>query len=308
MRIGLYAGLSRSTPLDALLEQIAKAERDGFASIWLANIFGYDALVTLALAGRSTTRIELGTAVVPTYPRHPIALAQQALTVQAASHNRLALGIGLSHRVVIENMLGLDYSKPLRHTREYLTALRGLLSGQPTDYTGQEYRVKAQLSVPGAQPPPILVAALGEQMLALAGTLADGTITWMGGVKYLAENCVPAITRAATAAGRPAPRIVAGLPVAVTSSAEVARQSTSKVYATYAQLPSYRAVLDKAGARDAADVALIGDEDEVARQIEDLAAAGVTDFNASVLDVREDPPARERTYQVLAELARARNR
>ena len=137
----------------------------------------------LALAGRETSKIELGTGVVPTYPRHPTALAQQALTAAAASNNRLTLGIGLSHRVVIENMLGLDYSKPIRHTREYLSVLMPLLEGNRVSFRGEEYRVAAQIQVAGAARPPVLVAALGPQMLKLAGKMADGTITWMGGPK-----------------------------------------------------------------------------------------------------------------------------
>ena len=149
MRIGLNAGVGRGGTLEELLNQIAAAEHDGFASVWVSNIFSFDALIVLALAGARTKTIELGTAVVPTYPRHPSALAQQALTVQAASANRLALGIGLSHKVVIEGMLGLSYTKPIRHMREYLAVLNGLLSGNAADFQGEEYRVKAQLSVPG---------------------------------------------------------------------------------------------------------------------------------------------------------------
>ncbi len=307
MRIGINAGLSRGAMLDQLLTQIEQAERDGFASVWLANIFGFDALTVLALAGRTTQRLELGTAVVPTYPRHPTALAQQALTVQAATNNRLTLGIGLSHRVVIEGMFGLDYSKPILHMREYLTVLRGLLSGQPTSFEGKQYRVNAQMNVPGATQPPILVAALGEQMLKLAGTRADGTIVWMGGVKYLQENCIPTITKAAHEAGRAAPRVVASFPVAITTNRAAARNSASKVFAVYAQLPSYRAILDKGGAADAADVAIIGDEEEVAKQIGRLADIGVTDFVAAFYDVRDDPPARARTYKFVAEMARTKN-
>jgi len=304
MRIGLNAGLGRNVSLDDLLTQIAVAERDGFASVWVSNIFSFDALMLLALAGSHTKTIELGTAVVPTYPRHPSALAQQALTAQAVTGNRLALGIGLSHKVVIEGMLGLSYAKPIRHMREYLAVLNALLSGNPASFQGEEYRVNAQLSVPGAKAPPVLVAALGEQMLKLAGAQSDGTVVWMGGAKYLGETAVPSITKAAREAGRPAPRVVASFPVAVTSKTGAARLSASKVFAVYAQLPSYRAVLDIEGAAGAADVALIGSEEEVAAQVKRLADAGVTDFSAALYDVREDPEARERTYRFVAGLAK----
>ena len=304
MRIGLNAGLGRNATLDDLLTQIAAAERDGFASVWVSNIFSFDALMLLALAGSHTQTIELGTAVVPTYPRHPSALAQQALTAQAATGNRLALGIGLSHKVVIEGMLGLSYTKPIRHMREYLAVLNALLSGNPASFQGEEYRVNAQLSVPGTKAPPVLVAALGEQMLKLAGAQSDGTVVWMGGAKYLAETAVPNITKAAREAGRAAPRIVAGFPVAVTAKTDAARLSASKVFAVYAQLPSYRAVLDIEGAAGAADVALIGSEEEVAAQVKRLSDAGVTDFTAALYDVRDDPDSRERTYRFISGLAK----
>jgi len=181
MRIGIGLAVSGGpSTLAALVKEAQRAEEAGFASIWLSNIFSFDALTVLALAGKETHRVELGTFVVPTYPRHPAALAQQALTVQAATNGRLALGIGLSHQVVIENMFGLDYSKPIPHTKEYLTILNGLLAQEPVKFTGELYRVAAQLNVPGATKPTLLVAALGPAMLRLSGRLADGTATWMG--------------------------------------------------------------------------------------------------------------------------------
>lgn len=306
MRIGIIAGLGPRATLDDLLNQIAQAEQDGLASAWTANIFNHDALMLLALAGRVTRRIELGTAVVPTYPRHPVALAQQALTAQAATQNRLALGIGLSHRVVIEGMLGLDFSKPVRHMREYLSVLNGALSGQATSFQGEEYRVmNTTLGVPGAAKPPVLVAALGEQMLKLAGRMSDGTVTWMGGAKYLEANAIPVINQAAREAGRPAPRIVAGLPIAITNQVDAARAAANKQFAMYGQLPSYRAVLDKENAAGPADVAIIGDEHAVAAQVRRFAEIGVTDFIASAFPVRDDAGALERTYAWLAHTARA---
>ena len=303
MRIGIGVGGDGS--LDSMIRQVQRAEESGFDAAWAANVFGIDAITFLSLAGRETSRIELGTAVVPTYPRHPTALAQQALTAAAASNNRFTLGIGLSHRVVIENMMGLDYSKPIRHTREYLSVLIPLLEGKQVDFQGEEYRVSAAFRVAGAEKPPVLVAALGPQMLKLAGAMADGTITWMGGPKYLAETAVPAIRAAAAAAGRPAPRIAAGFPVAVTSDAAGARATASKVFALYGTLPSYRAVLDIEGATDPASVAIVGSEVEVEQQVRALAKAGVTDFNASAFPVEGDASSVARTYEVLAGLARA---
>ena len=151
---------------------------------------------------------------------------------------------------------------------------------------------------------PVIVAALGPQMLKIAGRLADGTATWMGGPKYLEKTAVPIISASAKEAGRPEPRIVSGFPVAVTSKIDEARSSASKIFAIYGQLPSYRAVLDVEGVADAAGVAIVGNEEAVLKQLRDLRDAGVTDFNASAYPVEGDPGAVERTMKLMAEVAR----
>ncbi len=306
MRIGVAvgAGAGPEGTIGAMIAQVQRAEAEGFDSVWVANIFGVDAITFLALAGRETSTIELATGVVPTYPRHPTAMAQQALTAAAASNNRFTLGIGLSHKVVIENMFGLDYSKPIRHTREYLSVLMPLLEGKQAMFRGEEYRVAAQIQVAGANRPPVLLAALGPQMLKLAGKMTDGTVTWMGGPKYLAETAIPIITAAAREAGRPAPRIAAGFPIAVTDRPDDARASASKIFAMYGTLPSYRAVLDVEGAADPSSIAMVGSASQVEAQIRELAKSGVTDFSASPFPVEGDPGAIPRTFEMLASLAK----
>lgn len=305
MRVGITLPVPGEIPdLSTLLEQMARAEAFGFATIWMPHISqrGFDALTVLALAGTRTRTIELGTWVVPTFPRHPAALAQQALTVQAATGGRLALGIGLSHRVSMEGMLGFDFSQPVRHMREYLTCLRPLLAGETVSFQGEEFRIDGYgLTVPGVTPPPVLVAALGPQMLRLAGRLADGTVIWLGGPRYLAEHAVPAITAAAQAAGRPAPRVQVSVPVCVTDRPEAVRAAATTFFARYGGLPSYRAILDKAGAADPSDTALIGDETLVRQGIAALAAAGATDFSAAVFT----PPGEDaaRTWALLRDYA-----
>jgi len=305
MKIGLMvAPPGHSGDLGTVVEQIERAEADRFDAVWAPNARAFDALTLLAVAGRQTRRIELGTFVVPTYPRHPAALAQQALTVQAACGNRLTLGIGLSHRSTIEVGLGLDWSHPIRHTREYLTCLSQLMSGEPASFAGQEYRLDGfQLSVPGSTPPPILVAALGPQMLRLTGRLADGTAVWMGGPRYLSEYATPIMTDAARLAGRPAPRILAGLPVCVTDHAQEVRERAARSFERYGQLPSYRAVLDREGVTGPADVSIIGDEGQVLAAFEALEAAGATDLAASVYAPRGEDPSR--TYRLLQTLTQA---
>ena len=298
MKIGLMIATTGSNDLDGVLGQIERAEALGFNSVWVPSVRSFDALTVLALAARLTKRVELGTFVTPTYPRHPAALAEQALTVQAASGGRLVLGIGLSHRVTMENMLGFDWSHPIRHMREYLTCLNQLLSGQPTSFAGEEFRIEGyQLSVTGATPPQVLVAALGPQLLRLTGRLADGTAIWMGGPRYLAEHAVPTISAAAREAGRPAPRVLAGLPICVTDNGDEVRARAARAFERYGQLPSYRAVLDREGAAGPADVSLIGDEAQVRAGLATLAAAGATDLGASVYAPRGEDA--ERTYALL---------
>ncbi len=305
MRIGLWVAPNEKKPLEDALDRLVQVEKDGFASAWMPNIFGPDALTILALAGRVTSRIELATAVVPTYPRHPVALAQQAMTVQAATGGRLALGLGPSHRITIESMLGLSYEKPARHIREYLTVLTSLRDRGQVSFEGETYRVQANLCVTGCDRFPILIGALGPLMLKVAGDLADGTITWLAGQKVLEKNIVPAITSRAKAAGRPPPRIVVSLPICVTDDAAEAREAGSKIFGFYGTLPSYRAVLDAEGVEGPVDVALIGSEKEVEASIGRLASAGATEFAPAIFPSGSDPQASSaRTYALLASLAR----
>ncbi len=286
MRIGLFFDQPLS-PKEAV-EQIAQVEQDGFDSAWLANIFASDALVALALAGARTSRIELGTSVVPVYGRHPFALAQQALTTQAATGGRLALGLGLSHHFVVENMWGMSYDKPAAYMREYLSVLGPLLREGRVAHNGERFRVNAGLQVPGATRPALLIAALAPIMLRIAGELTDGTITWLAGIKAVETHIVPKITRAAKEAGHPQPRVCVGLPIAVTNDPAAAREQAASVFQVYGQLPNYQRVLHKGGARSPADVALVGDEAEVERQVRALASAGATDFLAVTFPVGDD--------------------
>lgn len=299
MKIGISLGESANDPLGALRDQIAQAEADGFSSGWLAHIFGIDALTALAVAG-ARSGIELGTAVVPTYPRHPAALAQQTLTVQESLGGRLALGIGLSHQIVIEGMFGYSFDKPARHMREYLDALLPLLREGRVDVTGDTISAHLTVTAPREHGTPVLLAALAPVMLRLAGAVADGTILWMTGHDTVVNHVVPKLTAAAADAGRPAPRVVCILPVAVTDDVAAARERAAKAFAVYGQLPSYRAMLDLEGAAGPADVAIVGDEDTVRGQITALGEAGVTDFVAAPFAGGNDA---ERTRELLVGLA-----
>jgi 5,10-methylenetetrahydromethanopterin reductase len=300
MRIGIKIGLSDGpeTTIDHLLNQAARAEQLGFHDVWMPNIFGLDAIGTLGILGYETERIGLGTAVTPVQPRHPVALAQQALTTQAAAGGRFVLGIGLSHRLVIEDMFGLSYEQPAAYMREYLEVLQPLLRGEQVAHQGERFNVNARFSVQGADPVPVVVAALGPRMLEIAGQLADGTITWMTGPRTLAEHIEPRITAAARAAGRPAARVVAGMPIVLTNNERAVRESIADRLALYGQLPSYKSMLEKEGVSSPADVALVGDETGLRQSLARLRDAGVTDLNAAIMPVEEG--AWSRTLEFLA--------
>ena len=280
MKIGIFGGTVNSGTIDDVVSEAKQAERDGFASYWAPNIFGHDALTALAIVGREVPRIEIGTSVVPTYPRHPIAIAQQSHTVNAVSNGRLCLGIGLSHKVVVEGMLGLSYDKPVRHLREYLSILMPLARCEAAKFAGETLTTRGSLSGVGSSPFSVVVAALGEQMLRVTGTLADGTLTWCTGPKTLQALTVPTINEAAKIAGRPAPRVIAALPVCVTKDVVKAHEFAAKAFVIYGQLPSYRAMLDHEGAAGPADIVIAGTAEQVKQRVADLAGVGVTDFAA----------------------------
>jgi F420-dependent oxidoreductase-like protein len=297
-------GISQDEPagpqaLVRLRDQLQHAADDGFASAWVSNIFGLDALTALAVAGSQVPGIELGTAVVPTYPRHPAVLAQQALTTATALDGRLTLGIGLSHKIVIEDMYGYSFDRPARHMREYLSILLPLLDGEQVAFDGETMRAGIGLTTPRPARVPVLLAALGPQMLRLAGQRTDGTVLWMTGPATVRDYIVPTIRQAAEAAGRPSPRVVCLLPVCVTDDPDGARARANRVFSIYGLLPSYRAMLDKEGAQEPGDIALTGDENAVAGQIGELAEAGVTDFVAAQFSRGDDA---ERTRALLRSL------
>jgi F420-dependent oxidoreductase-like protein len=297
MRIGIMFGSARKSPgIDALVENARDIESRGFDTLWLPSVFGLDAITTAALLGRETERIELGTAVVPTYPRHPTALAQQALTAGAACGGRFTLGIGLSHPVVIEGLLGLSYARRAEHMREYLAVLSPLLRGEPVSFDGREYRVGLRLDVPDAEPVPIVVAALGDHMLKIAGGQTTGTILWATGPRAIEQHIAPKLRAAASQAGRPDPRIIAGMHIVLTNDPAPARERVAKMLATYSAMPSYRAMLDKEGDEDPDSLALLGDERALDAGLDRLRDMGVSDFEASILPMDDESEARTLRY------------
>jgi F420-dependent oxidoreductase-like protein len=306
MRIGVFIGdaSAHRTTVDELIANARWAESAGLATGWVPHIpWSLDGLIALALAGQATSRIELGTAVMPTYTRHPLAMAQQALSAQAAAGGRVTLGIGPSHPVVIEKMHGLAYDRPIAHIKEYLGVLEAANAGGQVRYEGSLYRVDALLDVPGATPVPVLVAALAPQMLRLAGRLAAGTITYWADERAVADHVVPIISAAAHEAGRPAPRVVAGLPIAIVDDAAAAREEAARVFGAYSAIPTYQRILARGSHAEPAAVAVIGDERAAASRLEAFDAAGATDLLLAVTPLGPDREAsRQRTLEFIAGL------
>jgi F420-dependent oxidoreductase-like protein len=289
------------------VDDIVDCERHGFHAAWVPQIFGWDALVGLAVAADRTTTLRLGTAVLPVYPTHPLVLAASAMSLQAASAGRFTLGVGTSHRFIVEQSWGHSFARPRSFVAEYLQVLVPAMAGQSVAVHGTQLSgvTVRPLETPGVMPPPVLLAAMGPAMLTTAGRQADGTITWLTGPRTLARDVVPTIQAAAAGAGRCAPQVVAGLPVCVTDDMSEARAAARAKYSAYDGVPSYRATLDREGLAFAGDVALVGSTAEVGERIAALAAAGVTQLCADIFGTADEC---ERTTAVLAELATAAGR
>jgi F420-dependent oxidoreductase-like protein len=294
-----------------MIEDVAWAESAGLDTAWVPQIPGdFDALTAVALMGMRTSRIELGTAVVPVQAQHPVALARQALSAQAAAGGRLALGIGPSHHWIVRDMLGLAYERPAGYTRDYLDVLDAALRGPgPVDVENGTFRVHNPLDLGPVAPLPVLVAALGPVMLALAGERTDGTVLWMADERAVAEHVVPRITKAAEAAGRPAPRVVAGIPVCLCRPGEVeaARERANRILGEAELSPNYQRMLTCGDAKDVGDLCAAGDEEAILARFRRFADAGVTDLSVRLLPIGETRDelvaSKYRTREVIAELA-----
>src|SRR5262245_2903592 len=314
MRIGMMIGPERGRyrgKVERLRADARWAEEAGLASAWIPQIPDeFDALTAVALCGGATQRIELGTAVVPVQPRHPIALAQQALSTQAVCDGRLVLGLGISHHWIIDEMLGLPYAKPVATMRSYLDVLDVALAGPgPIDVENEMFRVHNPLDITDVRPTPVLLAALAPMMLRLAGERADGTILWMADERAIGAHVVPRITEAATGAGRPAPRVVAGVPMCLCRDDEidVAITRTNRILAEAETSPNYQQLLERGDAKSIGDILAAGSEQTIRRRLRAFADAGVTDLAGRVVAIGDDRDAliasARRTRDFLASLA-----
>jgi F420-dependent oxidoreductase-like protein len=302
MRISINGSATMVFPNVAnSIADLKATKAEGFAGYWLAQVGLGDALTVFAAAAAETEGLEVGTAVIPTFPRHPHALAAQALTTQAAIAGRLVLGIGLSHQPSVEGNWKMKWERPVRHMTDYLNVLLPLLESGQANSTGEIWSGEISAGRPTETPPSVMLAALGPQMLDIAGRRTDGTILWLVGPRTIAEHIAPRINEAAAAADREPPRVVCSLPVCVTDDEAGARALIGQFLDGYQDLPSYKAMLDREGATGPADVAVVGTEAQVQDALEGLAKAGTTDFAA--LPMSLDPEVVARTRACLRQWA-----
>ena len=316
MRVGLMIGPERgryAKKIERLRTDARWAEDNGLSTVWLPQIPDeFDALTMATIVGMETSRVEIGTAVVPVQPRHPIALAQQALSTQAVCEGRLRLGLGVSHHWIIDEMLGLPYERPVATMAAYLDVLEPAFRGPgPVDVENDFFRVHNPLDITDVTPTPILLAALGPRMLELCGTRTDGTILWMADERAIGSHVAPTLTRAAEAAGRPAPRIVAGIPICLCRDDEidVAVARTNRILAEAETSPNYQNLLEKGDAREVGDILAAGSESTIEKRVRGFLDAGVTDISVRVVPIGEGRDellaSMRRTREFVAALATA---
>lgn len=299
MRISINGSATMVFPsVSNAVADLKATKAEGFSGYWLAQVGLGDALTVFATAGDASEDMEVGTAVIPTFPRHPTALAAQALTTQAAIPGRLILGIGLSHQPSVEGTWKMKWEKPILHMREYLDVLLPLLESGQANATGEIWSGEVNAGRPTETVPSVMLAALGPQMLDIAGRRTDGTVLWLVGPRTIAEHIAPRLNEAAAAANRPTPRVVCSLPVCVTDDEPGARALIGQFLDGYQDLPSYRAMLDREGAEGPADVAIVGTEEQVGEALAGLASAGTTDFAGLPMSLDPDVVARTRACLV----------
>jgi F420-dependent oxidoreductase-like protein len=311
VKLSLLYPETRSLP--AVRELAVQTEAQGFHGMWLGTAFGFDPIMALALAGEATSTIQLGVAVVPTFPRHPVVMAQQAATASAATGGRFRLGVGPSHAPVM-SMYGIPFDRPAAHTREYLEVLRTLLAQGHVKHKGERYQVMAFLDVADAPPPPVLIGVLRSGMATIAGSHSDGALCWLGPADYLHDVIAPAMDKGAAEAGRSVPPLIAEFPVALTSSRDEVHEMAARDLAIYTQVPTYGAMWDAAGVRrdgaawtdEMIDASVLyGDEDTLARKIQALFDAGADEVALSPFGVGDDTVAsQEACIRVLGDLAK----
>jgi 5,10-methylenetetrahydromethanopterin reductase len=314
MRLGLMVGPERgryATKVERMLRDAKWAEDNYLSTVWIPQVPDeFDAMTAAALVAHETSRIEIGTAVVPLQSRHPIALVQQSLSTQLIAEGRFTLGLGPSHHWIIEDMLGLPYERPAALSADYLDVLDAAMAGPGTiEVENESFRINNPMYVSDQPRMQVMLAALGPIMLQLAGSRTDGTILWLADEQAIESHIAPRINSAAADAGRPAPRIVAGVPICLCrpDEVDVAKARANRVLSEATVSPNYQRLLDKGKANSVADIMAAGDEEMVRARLAAFASAGVTDVSVRVLPIGDDRDAlldsSRRTRELVASLA-----
>jgi len=305
MQIGVALVASPEAPnyVDAVVQRARQAAAAGLKSAWFGQRFDYDSPALATIVGREVPELEVGTSAIPIFGRHPLLVSGQARTAQAATHGRYHLGLALGAPGIVRDTLGLPFDRPIGLLREFLTVLRSINDTGAVDFHGEQLTAVSRLPVtlPGAAPVPVLVAAMGPQALRVTGELADGTLPYLAGPRTLGERIVPAITRAAEQSGRPAPRIVAFVAGVVTTNVEQVRASAFDRMAFYDRIPSYQRVIAAEGHTRAGELAVIGDEHAVATAVQTYLDAGATEVVFTQTDL-STPADQHRTWETLGHL------
>jgi len=309
LRISVFIGEGPSgTGVNGLVDAAIKAEQLEFDGIWYPQLNNVDALTVIGLASNNTSKIQMGTAVIPIFTRHPLVMAQQAMTVQIAASGRLSLGLGLSHKIIMQSSFGLKYENLAQHAMEYLSIINQLNESSSVDFTGQFYRAEWTIALPTFSKFPLFFAALGPKMLDASGKYADGTITWMAGPTVLERDIVPKITRSAQISERPSPKILVGIPIAITNDTEKAIEAVNKQFGFYKKFPSYKRLLDLENTSCISDVAIIGNKSEVKKKLERYHTAGATEILAMAFPIGEDHNQElDETWNILSEIVKEIN-
>ena len=286
MNIGLFiGGIGSAGTISEQINSLVAAEEEGFDSFWMAHIMDVDVMSMMCIAAEKTSRIEIATAVTPTYLRHPIAMAQQALTLQTIAKGRFTLGLGVNHKPVVESRFGLKFDKPVRHVREYIEIVKDLFQEGQVNYEGKLFSANTAFTMKERHETQILLAALGPQMLKTAGEMADGSITWMTGPETIKSHTLPQLLDSAKKYGKPKPRLVAAVPVALTSDKGEGFNVASDYFHRYGQLPSYRAMLNREGIESPAEMAIVGNEEEIEKKFREYSEAGTSDLAVQIFPV-----------------------
>ncbi|HXZ06083.1 MAG TPA: LLM class flavin-dependent oxidoreductase [Ktedonobacteraceae bacterium] len=307
-RVGLVI---EARDVETAINKIRAAEQAGVEQVWMTQSVGMlDTLTLFAVAAAQTTRIRFGTSIVPVYPRHPLVMALQAVTIDTLAPGRLRLGVGTSHRHLMESMYGLSMISPLLYLREYVEVMRDVLWEGKVDHQGKFFKVAA--SFPRTAQIPLLISALGEKAFHLAGEISDGAISWVCPVPYLLDKALPALQAGAQAHNRPAPPLVAHIPVAISTGEEAVQKASMSRISFYTKAPFYAHMFAEAGFPIAADgsgtdalvksLVVAGDQHQVGKRLRELIASGIDELLLMLVPVQDEAREREQLMQIIASL------